>query len=40
VSTEIRYCAIGIISCGRLAAPSGRLSPLLRTRWLDPDALG
>src|SRR5512146_2789899 len=30
-STESRYSAIGFISCRHVAAPSGRLSQLLRT---------
>src|SRR6185369_6145310 len=38
-STESRYCAIGIISCGRVAAPSGRLSTLLRTPPFRSDTL-
>src|SRR6266516_4967282 len=33
--TESRYCAIGIISCRRVAAPSGRLTPCYERRCLD-----
>src|SRR5262249_1093558 len=34
--TESRYCAIGIISCRRVAAPSGAFHPYYERRCLDP----